>query len=149
MKILMVCLGNICRSPLAEGIMKALIDEHRLDWIVESCGTSSFHNGEPPHKGSIDIAASHGIDIRNQRSELLIKEHIQQFDLILAMDASNYNDILRKCTFEKDRKKVKLLMNYAYPNENRPVPDPYYVGGFDIVYNMILEACSKIIEEHR
>lgn len=145
----MVCLGNICRSPLAEGIMQDLIDKNNLDWKVESCGTSSFHNGNKPHEESIEIAASHGIDISSQKSALLLDRHMDEFDLILAMDASNYNDILRKCQTEGQKNKVKLLMNFAFPNENRPVPDPYYVGGFDIVYDMINSACIKVLETYK
>jgi len=147
MKILMVCLGNICRSPIAEGVMKQKIQEKKLPWLVESRGTSSFHNGELPHEDSIAITAQHGIDIKDQMSQLLIRKDIEQFDKILAMDASNYNNILDLC-LDNEKPKVELLLNYSFPNQNRAVPDPYYVGGFDIVYEMIDKACDAFIEKH-
>ena len=89
MKILMVCLGNICRSPLAEGILKKKAETRNLDWEIESAGTSSFHNGELPDSRSIAVAKAHGINITDQRSRLFLKEDLDEFDLILAMDSSN------------------------------------------------------------
>ena len=142
----MVCLGNICRSPLAEGILLAKIKERNLPWIVDSAGTSGWHQGELPDPRSIAVAKAHNIDLTYQRSRQFVKADLEQFDLILAMDSSNYSNILRLATTEKQKSKVKLILNYAYPNENRAVPDPYYEGGFEQVYQMLVAACEKIIE---
>lgn len=148
MKLLMVCLGNICRSPLAEGILQHMIEENKLDWRVDSAGTSALHAGELPDRRSIQTALEHGIDIRRQRSRPLQVSDFIDFDLILAMDAENYQNIL-KIKPADSTAEVKMIMNYAYPNENRQVPDPYYDGGFENVYNMLHKACTKLIEIHR
>ena len=148
MKILMVCLGNICRSPLAEGVMQYLIDEHNLNWHVDSAGTSGWHNGELPDKRSIEVANNHGIDITNQRSRKITKQDLESFDLVVAMDASNYNNILMLATNDEERSKVKMLLNYSVPRQNRQVPDPYYDGGFEKVYSMIYDACESILQHH-
>ncbi len=148
MNILMVCLGNICRSPIAHGVLENLIKEKGLDWMVDSAGTSSWHNGEMPHNDSILICDSHNINIRNQRSRLFVYEDFNRFDLVVAMDTNNYNNILRMAKNESDRNKLVMLLNYSYPNENRGVPDPYYEGGFDKVYDMINQACLKLVDFH-
>jgi len=129
MKILMVCLGNICRSPLAEGILLQKIKEKNLPWEVDSAGTSGWHKGSLPDRQ-------------------FKKADLDQFDLILAMDSSNYSDILRLATTDAQKLKVKLILNYSYPNQNRAVPDPYYEGGFEKVYQMLVDACEKIVEIH-
>ena len=144
----MVCLGNICRSPLAEGIMKAHIKEQGLDWQVDSAGTSSWHIGESPDPRSISIARENGLDITDQRGRQFIKDDFDRFDLILTMDASNYQNVLNLARSDADRQKVKLILNYLYPDENRTVPDPYYDNGFPRVYEMLNEACRKIIDHH-
>ena len=149
MKILMVCLGNICRSPLAEGILKNKAISNNLDWEVDSAGTSGYHNGELPDPRSINIAKHHGIDIMDQRSRLFVKEDFDRFDLILAMDSSNYQNILRLATSDNQKEKVKLIMNYERPGYNQAVPDPYWNSdGFEGVYQMLDRACEKIIEQH-
>lgn len=148
MKILMVCLGNICRSPLAEGILLEKIKERKLSWEVDSAGTSGWHQGALPDRRSIEVAKAHGIDLTYQRSRQFKAADLDQFDLILAMDSSNYSNIVRMATSEAQKSKVKLILNYAYPNENRAVPDPYYEGGFEKVYQMIAIACEKIIEKY-
>lgn len=147
MKVLMVCLGNICRSPLAEGILKKHTLEEGLDWEVDSAGTSGWHVGELPDHRSIATAKQHGIDITNQRSRQFTSSDLEYFDLILAMDTSNYNDILRFAT-TKQSEKVKMILNYFFPKENRSVPDPYYNDGFEGVFNLLDQACGKIIEEY-
>ena len=146
MRILMVCLGNICRSPLAQGILEQKILDRGLDWAVDSCGTSAFHIGEQADRRSIQTASGHGIDIRNQRARQLQKKDLYDFDLILAMDQSNYHDILQLSDSEEEKKKVKLILNYSFPGQNRAVPDPYYEGGFDYVYELLDEACEKVVE---
>jgi len=148
MKILMVCLGNICRSPLAEGIMRQKIEERGLAWKVDSSGTSGWHEGNLPDRRSIEVARANGLDITNQRSRQINAQDLSSFDLILAMDSSNYNDILRLAVSDIQKEKVKLILNYLYPNENRGVPDPYYEGGFEKVYLMLEKSCENIIQLH-
>ncbi len=145
----MVCLGNICRSPLAEGILEHKIKLHQLDWIVDSAGTSGWHEGERPDKRSVDIALQHKIDISNQKSRKFIMEDFDQFDLILAMDSSNYQDIIKHARNESDKKKVKLILNYSSPGSNKAVPDPYYEGGFDHVFNEIENAIDHLIRDYQ
>ena len=147
MKVLMVCLGNICRSPLAEGILKAKLKEKKLTWQVDSAGTSSWHINSLPDSRSIAIARLHGIDITDQRARQFQESDLENFDLILAMDADNYNAILAKANKEQ-ASKVKMILNYAYPTENRRVPDPYYNDGFEQVYQLLDVACDQIIKFH-
>jgi protein-tyrosine phosphatase len=146
MKILMVCLGNICRSPLAQGILEQKIKEHQLEWKVDSAGTGSWHAGEMPDKRSIQVAHENGIDITNQCARQIISNDLDHFDLILAMDVSNYNDILRLCKSEEQSSKVHILLNYLYEGENRSVPDPYFAGGFDKVYTLLDIALEKFVK---
>lgn len=150
MKVLMVCLGNICRSPLAHGILEHKIREKKLAWQVDSCGTGSWHAGERPDRRSVEIAQKNGIDITYQRARQIRSIDIDDFDLIFAMDIHNYEDILRYCNTDAERSKVKLILNEVYPNENRNVPDPYYGGanGFHDVFKMLEEACERIIERY-
>lgn len=149
MKILMVCLGNICRSPLAEGIMKEKIKQHGLDWQVDSAGTSSHHAGELPDPRSIKTAKDHGLDITDQRSRPFRGYDLEEFDLIFAMDTSNYSDILKHVQNEAEKNKVKLIMNESSPSQNISIPDPYYGEfGYENVYQMLDEACDKIVENY-
>lgn len=145
MKVLMVCLGNICRSPLAEGILSAKANEKGIDVEVDSAGTSGFHNGEKPDHRSIETARNYGIEISDQKSRKLIASDLANFDFILTMDASNFQNTISLCTNEQEKSKVKLILNYAFPDENRQVPDPYYEGGFDHVYSLLDHACERFI----
>jgi low molecular weight protein-tyrosine phosphatase len=149
MKILMVCLGNICRSPLAEGIMQNKIDQHGLDWTVDSAGTSSWHIGERPDRRSIMVADKYGIDISHQRARQFNAADLQEFDIIFAMDSTNYQDILRMANSPEEEQKVEMIMNRLQPGFNQNVPDPYYDSdGFDLVFRMLDEACEKVIERN-
>ncbi|WP_452596969.1 low molecular weight protein-tyrosine-phosphatase [Pontimicrobium sp. MEBiC01747] len=143
-KILMVCLGNICRSPLAEGILKSKLPED--SFFVDSAGTSNYHIGEKPDKRSIAIARDYGIDINNQRGRQFTTIDFDRFDYIYAMDNSNYKNIIRLARNNQDKNKVKLILNESVPGENLDVPDPYYGGeeGFNNVYIMLDEACNII-----
>lgn len=145
MKILMVCLGNICRSPLAEGIMRRKALEHQLaDWYIDSAG--DWHVGELPDSRSIATAKRHGIDITDQRARQFKAKDLSQFDLVLAMDRSNYKDILSLATTPEERTKVKLILEVAEPGVVTDVPDPYWDDdGFEQVYSLLDEACEKII----
>ena len=142
-KILMVCLGNICRSPLAEGILKSKLSDN---FIVDSAGTAGYHVGELPDKRSIEVAEKYGIDITNQRSRKFVKSDFKEFDLIYAMDGSNYHNILSIIDDNEDVQKVRMILNELHPSENKNVPDPYYGGnqGFENVYKMLDEACEVI-----
>lgn len=144
----MVCLGNICRSPLAEGILQHKANEAGLKLKVDSAGTIALHEGELPDSRSIATAHEHGIDITNQRSRPLKQQDFDTFDLIYVMDASNYSDVLALAKDEEQRTKVKMILNESYPGENRRVPDPYYGGdeGFENVYQLLDQACSIIID---
>ncbi len=145
----MVCLGNICRSPLAEGILKSKIERESLDWTVDSAGTSSWHIEEIPHKGSIAIAKENGIDITNQRGRQFSVRDFEEFDLILAMDSENYQNIVQLAKDKLQEVKVELLLNYAYPGSNMAVPDPYYTGDFQEVYDLLDLACANLMAELR
>lgn len=145
MKILMVCLGNICRSPLAEGVMQQLIEKNQLDWEVDSAGTSGWHDGGLPDSRSIAVAKSHNIDITHQRSRKFVVEDFHLFDKIYVMDQSNYQDVIKIAPSESAEAKVDLLLNESLPGMNARVPDPYYEGGFESVYQMIKEACEVIV----
>ncbi len=144
----MVCLGNICRSPLAEGIMKEKIKRHGLNWTVDSAGTAGYHDGKLPDQRSIDIAQKNGIEIRDQRSRQFVQSDFDGFDLILVMDSSNYQNICSIARNEEDRQLVKLILNFTYSGENRAVPDPYYNNGFSEVYEMLNMSCDDIIQAY-
>lgn len=146
MKILMVCLGNICRSPLAEGILKDKLSHKNYDWEVDSAGTGSWHVGEPPHQGSQKVAQKNGVDISALRARQFTTKDFENFDLILAMDSDNYNNIISLSPEETARKKVKLILNYSYPGMNRAVPDPYFTGGFEEVYQLLDGACEELLK---
>jgi len=144
-KILMVCLGNICRSPLAEGILASKLDSKKFQ--VDSCGTSNYHIGEKPDTRSIETAKKHGIDITNQRAAQFKVKDFDTYDFIYPMDQSNYENIIKLARNENDKKKVKLILSELELNENLDVPDPYYGGkqGFETVYQMLNNACDRII----
>lgn len=149
-KILFVCLGNICRSAMAEGILKAKSDQHNLGLEVDSAGTSSYHIGEAPDKRMQAKAVEHGLNISNQRARQFTSEDFDEFDYIFAMDTSNYDNILRLASTNEDKKKVALFLNLSFPGEDVSVPDPYYGGaqGFEDVYQMLDKACDVFIERY-
>ena len=146
MKILMVCLGNICRSPMAEGVMKHKLSIHRKNGHVESAGTGDWHAGEPPDTRAVQTALRHGIDISDQRARQIILDDFLNFDRIFVMDRSVYDDVLRLARHSGHEHKVDFLMNASEPGNNRPVPDPYFGGvdGFEFVFSLIDEACEHI-----
>jgi protein-tyrosine phosphatase len=140
-------LGNICRSPLAHGILESKAPE---DWYIDSAGTSGWHEGERPDTRSIITAKARGLNIDQQRSRPFLAEDFERFDVIFAMDSSNYSNITRLAPDEASKAKVRLIMNEAYPGENRQVPDPYTGGqrGFEDVYDMLDLAIEKFLEQH-
>ncbi|OCB69911.1 protein-tyrosine-phosphatase [Flavobacterium piscis] len=150
-KILMVCLGNICRSPLAEGILASKLPEN---FIVDSAGTGSWHVGHSPDKRSIAVAQKNGLCIDNQKGRQFKTADFDEFDYIYVMDSSNYRDVIQLAKTPEHKNKVHLILNELFPDENVDVPDPYYgaVNGFDNVYQMLDEAAEiiakKLIEKH-
>ncbi|MDD7887432.1 low molecular weight protein-tyrosine-phosphatase [Flavivirga sp. 57AJ16] len=142
-KILMVCLGNICRSPLAEGILKSKLSN---DFYVDSAGTANYHTGNSPDKRSITVARKYGLDISHLKGRQFKTSDFDAFDLIYVMDGSNFKDVVSLARNDQDISKVKFILNEIYPNQNYDVPDPYYGGddGFENVYKMLDEACDVI-----
>ena len=149
MKILMICLGNICRSPLAEGILKFKLKQAGINWDVESAGTNRFHICEPPHHFSQKVALLNHIDISKQVSRLFVKEDFDAFDKIYAMAEDVIDDmkIIGQDKFKIE--KVDLLMNAIYPDKNMDVPDPWYGAepGYHEVFKMISLACDALIKK--
>jgi len=150
MKILTVCLGNICRSPLAEGILQHKVIKAGLLWQVESAGTANYHVGEPPHKLSQKVAKMNGIDISRQQCRQFKKEDMLEFDKIYAMDSENYINIKHISGDLWNESKVDLLLNELHPGKNMGVPDPWYgtEEGYHKVYKLISNACDAIIEKY-
>ena len=142
--VLMVCLGNICRSPLAEGILKSKVYSHKT--FIDSAGTGAYHVGEKPDSRSIAIATINGIDISNQKARKFVVNDFDKFDLIYVMDQSNYENVIAQARNEQDIAKVHMILNEVFPGEDLDVPDPYYGGdfGFKNVYNMLDQACDVI-----
>lgn len=149
MNILMVCLGNICRSPLAEGIMKEKAKKYQLEIMVDSAGTAAYHAGEQPDPRSMEVALKNGIDISGQRARKFKGDDFDRFDMIFAMDDSNYSDLIAQAQTSEDKERVEMILNKVYPGEDKSVPDPYYGGkdGFDKVFDMLDQACEKIAAE--
>lgn len=143
----MVCLGNICRSPLAQGILESKVDPDEV--YVDSAGTAAYHVGNLPDKRSIAVARKNGLDITDQRARKFTTKDFDAFDYIYAMDSSNYHNILDLARNDADESKVKMILNETHPEQNKSVPDPYYGGdqGFENVYKMLDEACDVILEK--
>ncbi|OJX52231.1 MAG: protein-tyrosine-phosphatase [Flavobacterium sp. 38-13] len=146
-KILMVCLGNICRSPLAEGILQSKLPRDRF--VVDSAGTGDWHIGRQPDSRSIAVAKSNGLDISRQRGRLFTATDFETNDYIFVMDNSNYKDVMRLAPNAEAKSKVSLILNELFPGENVDVPDPYFglEDGFSNVYGMLDEVCEIIAEK--
>jgi protein-tyrosine phosphatase len=151
-KILMVCLGNICRSPLAEGILASKLPKDKF--TVDSAGTGSWHIGHSPDERSIAVAKKNKISISNQKGRQFSTTDFDSFDYIYVMDNSNYEDVVKLAENQQQKEKVELILNELFPNEKVDVPDPYFglPNGFEIVYNMLDEVCEiiakKLIAKH-
>lgn len=147
MKILMVCLGNICRSPIAEGVFKHEAAERGIDLEVDSAGTSGFHIGEAPDKRSIEFMRTVGIDISNQRARQITHQDLEQFDIIYAMDRNNLRDLQGMCHKEELKSKLKLLLGFESDPSRQIVPDPYYgeMHDFERTYKLCKKAADEIL----
>lgn len=143
----MVCLGNICRSPLAEGVLKSKLTKTNVE--VDSAGTGAWHSGELPDTRSIEIARKYNIDITDQRARQITHDDLNTFDLIFVMDKSNYRNVISMCSTDDEKQKVKLILN-EISEINSEVPDPYYGGedGFENVYQMLDLACENIVSKY-
>ena len=142
----MVCLGNICRSPLAHGIMEKLIQEYKLDWTVDSCGTNGYHDGESPDPRAIRVALNYGIDISHQISRRVTIDDFIQYDIILIMDQMNYAT-LTKMAPQYQKEKIQFLTEFAFPGKNLPVPDPYYDNKFEEAFDLIEKSCLAFVQK--
>lgn len=148
----MVCLGNICRSPLAEGILQSKLPRDKF--FVDSAGTGNWHVGQGPDKRSVLTAKNRGLDISCQVARQLNVADFEEFDHIYVMDTSNYRDVMKLAPDTAAKAKVKLMMDEIFPGQNVDVPDPYWSeqGGFEKVYDMLDEACTlvaqKLLKEH-
>lgn len=151
-KILMVCLGNICRSPIAEGLLSSKLPKDTF--IVDSCGTGNWHIGKQPDLRSISISDKKGLDISTQKCRQIESADFDAFDYIYVMDGSNYKDVVALSKNDTQKNKVVLILNELFPNKNMDVPDPYFglENGFELVYKMLDETCEiiakKLIEKH-
>jgi protein-tyrosine phosphatase len=146
-KIVMVCLGNICRSPLAEGILASKLPKKKF--IVDSAGTGDWHVGHAPDKRSIAVAKKHRISIENQKGRQFSASDFDNFDYIYVMDSSNYANVIALAKSQEQKNKVKMILNELFPNENVDVPDPYFglPNGFHTVYQMLDEVCDVIAKQ--
>ena len=150
MRVLMVCLGNICRSPIAEGVLHHKAKQAGLNWIVDSAGISAFHTGEKPHRHSIKICSKHGIDISGQKARQFSVDDFVNFDKIYAMSYDVYSEILHHAKGEIDSDKVDLFLNELEEGCNDSVPDPWYGDeeGYAPVFEMIEKTCEQIVKRY-
>lgn len=150
MKILMVCLGNICRSPLAEGILQKKASSAGLNWIIESAGTNRCHTGEPPHHLSQKVARKNGVDISGQLARDFAGKDFETYDKIYVMAADVMRDVKRISGTLFNAGKIDFFLNELYPQKNLDVPDPWYgeEDGYDEVYELIDRTCTSLIENY-
>jgi protein-tyrosine phosphatase len=150
MKILMVCLGNICRSPIAEGVLRKMAKENSLDWIIDSAGTNGYHIGEAPHPFSQKICIQKGIDISQQRAANFLSRHLEEYDLVYALAKDVYQEIEKTSGSKAPMHKVKLFLSELHEGSTESVPDPWYgdESGYLPVYELIEKTCHKIIDKY-
>ncbi|MGA1581817.1 MAG: low molecular weight protein-tyrosine-phosphatase [Saprospiraceae bacterium] len=149
MKILMVCLGNICRSPLAQGILESKVAHHGLDWQIDSAGTGSWHIGQQPDPRSVAIAKQYQIDISTQRARQVKTKDFEAFDILFAMDTQNFDDLTSLAPDQKGREKVRLIMGEIPSPRTINVPDPYWDDdAFENVFQMLDSAFDHFVSAH-
>jgi protein-tyrosine phosphatase len=148
MNILFVCTGNICRSPIAEGILRMKYSQHHISGIVDSCGFESFHTGDTPDPRAQKVARDNGIDISNHRARIFQVHDFDRFDHIYVMDSYHYQSVMRIARTQQDRQKVDFILNVVKPSSNLPVQDPYYDRNeaFQAVYEQLEEACEALVQ---
>jgi len=149
MKILFVCLGNICRSPMAEGIFRTMAKERGVEVASDSCGTGNWHAGEAPDKRAQACMRGHDDDISDLRARQFRRSDFEEFDRIFVMDNSNYQNIISLTSDMEHKSKVELFLNLAYPDEYREVPDPYFGGdeGFEDVFDMLTKSATALLNQ--
>jgi protein-tyrosine phosphatase len=147
-KILMVCLGNICRSPLAEGLLASKLPKDKF--FVDSAGTGAYHIGKQPDQRSILVAKKHGLDITIQKARQFSSRDFEDFDYIYVMDSSNYDTVIDLAKNDVHKAKVDMILNHLFPGENVDVPDPYFglQNGFDMIYEMLNETCDILAKKN-
>jgi protein-tyrosine phosphatase len=148
MKILFLCNGNMCRSPLAEGLLRLIFKKRKIDAVVDSAGFEAFHINELPDDHAIQIAYEHGIDISTKRMRLFKRSDFDKFDKIYVMDTLTYRNAMYFAKDDKDKAKLDFLMNVIEPGRNKPVPDPYH-GDLESgkkTYEILIQACNKIAD---
>lgn len=146
-KVLMVCLGNICRSPMAEGLLRDKVDLEKV--TVDSAGTGDYHIGNPPDERMIATAKNHNVDITNLQARQFTSEDFDRFDHIFVMDISNYQNVIKLARSAEDKEKVELILNRIKPGQDQEVPDPYRGGdeGFEHVYDLLNQSTDAIVKE--
>ncbi len=149
-RILIVCLGNICRSPLAEGILLHLVNEKKLDLHIDSAGTANYHVGEAPDPRTIKNAKKHNINLSSLRARQFVNEDFDAFDKIFVMDKSNLQNVLKLAKNDLQKQKVDLFLNISHPGKNLEVPDPWFGGeeGFEEVFNLVYQTCSDLVNDY-
>ncbi len=149
MKVLMVCLGNICRSPLAEGVLRKMAEDKGIQLEVDSCGTANYHVGDAPDPRSIKKAREHGFDISELKGRQFSTADFESFDRIFVMDTQNHKDVIAKARTREEMEKVQLMMSQLYPQDKINVPDPYYgdYDGFEEVYQMLIKSCEVFLSK--
>lgn len=147
MKILMVCLGNICRSPMAEGIMRAKLEDAGFDAVVDSAGTADYHRGESPDHRAVKCMKQHGIDISGLRARQFSRKDFEKFDFIFTMDESNHRNVMAQAETDEEKKKVMMFLELMYPGQKQSVPDPWFgdMDGFFEVAEMLMKASDKFV----
>ena len=149
-RILMVCLGNICRSPLAKAILRKKLEEKDITWVeVDSAGTSDYHIGGKADYRTIESGRRHGVDLLSHRGRQFSRHDFDGFDQIYVMDSENYSDIIALASNEEETKKVKLIMNELHPDVDLSVPDPWFGGerDFENVFMLLDAACNVIVKK--
>ncbi len=151
MKVLMVCLGNICRSPMADGLLRKKVKDHNLEVEVDSAGTGDWHVGQAPDERMRATAKSNGLSIDELRGRQFVQEDFDLFDRIYVMDQSNYENVIKLARNDEDVTKVDLFLNLSHPGEDMEVPDPYFGGdeGFQHVFDLIDDATDQLINEFK
>ncbi|HRD52786.1 MAG TPA: low molecular weight protein-tyrosine-phosphatase [Flavobacteriales bacterium] len=149
MKILLVCLGNICRSPMAEGVLRHLAQERGIGIVTDSAGTGDYHVGEAPDRRAQAAMRKQGMEIGDLRARQFTAADYDRFDLLLAMDADNLRNMRRLAPSAEHARKAMLIMDHAPAHPLREVPDPYFGGdeGFDAVFSMLMDACNQLLDD--